>query len=179
VFGADEFRIRDAKGMRHLARLLGNPGREIHALELARDPAMPHEKAPPRDDGLRLDADDGFGPGLDPEAKTAYRNRLVELELEVAEAEGWNDPERAARLMAERQALVRELAAAVGLGGRDRPGGTAPERARVSVTRAIRSAMARIEVQCVPLGAHLEATVRTGTYCVYAPDPRAPIRWQL
>ena len=38
-FGADTFRVRDAKGMRHLARLLASPGREVHALELARSSA--------------------------------------------------------------------------------------------------------------------------------------------
>jgi hypothetical protein len=74
---------------------------------------------------------------------------------------------------------VHELAAAVGLGGRDRPTGSASERGRVSVTRAIRSSMARIADQSQPLGAHLAATVRTGTYCVYAPDPRTPITWEL
>src|SRR4029079_1170282 len=35
-FGPDTCRVRDAKGMRHLSRLLESPGREIHALELAR-----------------------------------------------------------------------------------------------------------------------------------------------
>ena len=178
-FGSDEFRIRDAKGMRHLARLLANPGREIHALDLARDPGTTGGGSATRDAGLSVEVDGGMGPGLDAEAKAAYRSRLVELDLEIAEAEGWNDPERAAQLREERHALVRELAAAVGLGGRDRPTASAPERARVSVTRAIRSAMARIEDQSAPLGAHLGATVRTGTYCVYAPDPRAPISWRL
>jgi hypothetical protein len=30
-----------------------------------------------------------------------------------------------------------------------------------------------------PLGAHLERTVRTGTFCRYSPDPRLPISWRL
>jgi AAA ATPase domain len=178
-FDADEFRIRDAKGMRHLARLLSHPGREMHALDLVRDPGMPTGAGGAANSDLSLDADAGTGPALDPEAKAAYRTRLAELEVELAEAEDWNDPERASRVTAERQALVGELAAAVGLGGRDRPTASLSERARVSVTRAIRSSMARIADQSVPLGAHLEATVRTGTYCVYTPDPRTPIAWDL
>jgi hypothetical protein len=28
------------------------------------------------------------------------------------------------------------------------------------------------------LGRHLAATVRTGRYCSYVPDPRAPIAWE-
>jgi hypothetical protein len=29
------------------------------------------------------------------------------------------------------------------------------------------------------LGRHLAATIRTGRYCSYTPDPRAPISWEL
>ena len=79
------------------------------------------------------------GPTLDAEAKAAYRRRLDDLREELVEAEDWNDPERVARLQAEVGALTHELAAAMGLGGRDRPAGSSAERARVSVTRAIRS----------------------------------------
>ena len=27
------------------------------------------------------------------------------------------------------------------------------------------------------LGEHLDRTIRTGTYCAYVPDPRAPAGW--
>src|SRR4051812_32296740 len=77
----------------------------------------------------------------------------------------------------ESDALVRELSAAVGLGGRDRDTGSSAERARVSVTRAIRTALGRIRGESADLGAHLEVTVRTGTFCSYVPDPRVPIEW--
>ncbi len=53
------------------------------------------------------------------------------------------------------------------------------ERARVSATRAIRSSLARIAEYSGDLSAHLEATVRTGTFCSYTPAPRAPIAWSL
>ena len=75
--------------------------------------------------------------------------------------------------------IAHELGAALGLGGRDRPTGSPSERARISATRAIRAAMARIAEQSPPLGAHFEATIRTGTYCAYVPDPRSPVTWQL
>ena len=53
------------------------------------------------------------------------------------------------------------------------------ERARLSVTRAIRRAQARI-VACHPsLGRHLDTTIRTGTYCAYVPDSRVPITWDV
>ena len=178
-FGAEALRVRDAKGMRHLARLLGAPGRELHALELARLEASTAEVRTVAEPSLSVDGSGDAGPILDAEAKVAYRRRLRDLQDELTEAEGWNDPERVARLEAEAEALTDQLSAALGLGGRDRTTGSAAERARVSVTRAIRAALARIGEHSAALSAHLEATVRTGTFCSYNPDPRAPISWRL
>ena len=73
---------------------------------------------------------------LDAQAKEAYRRRLAEIEEDIEEAQAMGDDERAAQAAAERDFLVRELARAVGLGGRDRRAGSASERARASVTRA-------------------------------------------
>ncbi len=179
----DAFRMRDAKGLHHLARLLAAPGREIHALELAgsdsRAAGVNASYSLAADPALVVGRLGDAGPTLDAEAKAAYRTRLDDLREELAEAEAWNDPERVARLEAEVEALTHELSAALGLGGRDRPAASSAERARVSVTRAIRSALARIAAQNPELGAHLDATIRTGTFCSYTPDPRAPIAWQL
>jgi len=178
-FGSDVFRIRDARGMRHLARLLSVPGREIHAIELSRlDGSGTRPTAATADPAMSVVGSGDVGPTLDAEAKAAYRTRLTEIREELAQAERWNDPERVVRLQAEEDALAHELAAAVGLGGRDRSTASSSERARVSVTRAIRAAMGRIAEQSPSLDAHLEATIRTGTFCSYTPDPRAPIMWR-
>ena len=88
------------------------------------------------------------------------------------------DASRVAQAKAERDFLARELSRAVGLGGRDRRVGSAAERARASVTRAVRQAMGRIRAHHPPLGAHLDRAIRTGTYCAYLPDPRVPITWK-
>ena len=178
-------RLKDAKGLRYLAQLLADPGREYHAIDLE---AAGGQRARPAPSGVR----DGAGPGelrvrpdlgdagelLDAQAKAAYKARLDELEAELEEAEGFNDPGRAATAAAERDFLVDELARAVGLGGRDRRAASHAERARLNVTRAIRAAMANLARANPPLGRHLSATIRTGRYCSYTPDPRAPITWQ-
>ena len=57
---------------------------------------------------------------------------------------GPSGDEREAQAEAERDFLVLEGTRAVGLGGRDRRAVSASERARASVTRAIRQSMARI-----------------------------------
>ena len=65
--------------------------------------------------------------------------------------------------------LSSELARAVGAGGRARRAGSAAERARVAVTRRIRDVMRRVAGQSPEIGRHLEATIKTGLYCVYEP----------
>lgn len=53
------------------------------------------------------------------------------------------------------------------------------EQARVNATRAIKSALQRINAHHPELGSHLAATIRTGAHCTYRPDPRVPITWEL
>jgi hypothetical protein len=178
VFEGRTSRVRDVKGMRYLTRLLADPGREFHAMDLvAGERGGAVESGHPEEDwswGAR-DA----GPLLDARAKEAYRRRLTEIEEDIDEARALGDTERAARAEAEREWLVKELSRAVGLGGRDRAAVSESERARASVTRAIRHAMARIQALDPTLGEHLDRTVRTGTYCAYLPDPRVPVAWQV
>jgi tetratricopeptide (TPR) repeat protein len=173
------FRIRDMKGMRHLARLLAEPGRELHALDLAGADQSNGARSSPEIGEFTSDPFADGGPIIDPEAREAYRSRLAELREDLDEATAWNDPGRAARASSEVDALTQQLAGAVGLGGRDRVATSAAERARLSVTRAIRAALARIGEQSPALGRHLEATIHTGAFCSYIPDPRVPIRWEL
>jgi predicted ATPase/class 3 adenylate cyclase len=155
------FELPDMKGLHYLARLLAQPGCELHVLDLTG--AFP----------------DDAGPTLDERAKREYRRRVRELQEEIEEAESWNDPERASRAQLELDALTRQLAAAVGLGGRDRPTASSAERARVSVRKAVASAIARIGEHDADLGLLLSTTVKTGTYCSYTPDPRLPVAWSL
>jgi hypothetical protein len=120
-----------------------------------------------------------MGAALDAAAKAAYRRRLEDLREELDEAQRWSDPERAARARAEMDFIAGELAAAVGMGGRDRPQGSHAERARVNVTRAIKTAIRRLGDEDPELGAELEATVHTGVFCRFAPHRRRPVRWQV
>jgi tetratricopeptide (TPR) repeat protein len=176
AFDGDAFRLRDSKGLRYLSVLLAAPGREIHSLELV---SAVEGYAPPQMPSgteLRPGAGDA-GQILDARAKAEYAHRLPELESELAEAEEWHDPERASRLRQEIDFLASELGAAVGLGGRDRRAASDAERARVNVTRAIRATMERIAAHSASLSRHLAATVRTGTFCSYQPDPRVPVTW--
>ena len=47
------------------------------------------------------------------------------------------------------------------------------------MTRSIRTALKRIADHDPLLGQELISTVRTGTFCVYEPDPRRPLAWRV
>jgi tetratricopeptide (TPR) repeat protein len=159
VFEGRTVRVRDLKGMRYLAQLLGNPGREFHVLDLVAAETGQHA------------ALGDAGEMLDERAKSAYRRRLAEIEDDIEQARTLGDARRELQADAERDFLVRELARAVGLAGRDRRASSGSERARSGVTRAVRQAIARIGDHHPELGEHLDHAVRTGTYCAYVPDP--------
>jgi tetratricopeptide (TPR) repeat protein len=165
VFEGRTVRVRDLKGMRYLAQLLAHPGREFHVLDLVA-----------AETGQQMALGDA-GEILDERAKSAYRRRLAEIEEDIEQARALGDDRREAQADAERDVLVRELAHAVGLGGRDRRAASASERARSGVTRAIRQGIARIGEHHHELGEHLNQAVRTGTYCAYVPDRGAPTAW--
>jgi tetratricopeptide (TPR) repeat protein len=179
IFNGHSAHVRDLKGMRHLARLLADPGREYHVLDLvaAETGREAHVDSSPAADLPRSALGDA-GEILDPRAKDAYRRRLAEIDDDIEQARAIGDTERVAQADAERDFLVRELARAFGLGGRERRAASASERARAGVTRAVRQAIARIGEHHPALSEHLSRTVRTGTYCAYFPDPRAPAGWR-
>ncbi len=172
--------VKDLKGMHYLARLLADPGREFHVVDLvlaASGGAVPAQRSAPGESGLSQPGD--AGEVLDARAKKAYRRRLAEIDEDIEDARAAGDGEREAQAEIERDFLLRELSRAVGISGRDRRAGSASERARVSVTRAVRKALSRIREHHPPLAEHLDRAIRTGTYCAYLPDPRAPVGWRL
>ncbi len=175
--------MKDLKGLRYLARLIAHPGHDWHALDLVADTVGVPAAGAGADDRL-LDADvqvgrpSDAGELLDAPARTAYRKRIAALRASMEEAHSRGDASAEDQAEEELRFLTRELAAAVGLGHRPRRAGDTAERARLSVTKAIKAAIARVEDHSPALGAHLRATVRTGTYCSYTP-PGDGFSWQL
>ena len=165
-----ELRLKHARGLEQLAILLAEPGEPRWAIELAADPSA--------EDGRAADIGDA-GELLDAQARRSYAERASELEQELADAQGDSDVGRIESIRAEMEQLATELSAAVGLGGRARRAGSSAERARQSVTKAIRGAIKRIAEASAPLGDHLERSVRTGISCVFDPDPNAPLRGRI
>jgi tetratricopeptide (TPR) repeat protein len=180
IFDGHTVHLRDLKGMRYLARLLADPGREYHVLDLVAIETSPGTRAGSGQAGdLPRSALGDAGEIIDSRAKDAYRQRLAEIDDDIEQAHATGDTDRAVQANTERDFLIRELGRAFGLSGRGRRAASASERARAGVTRAIRQAIARINEHHPRLGEHLNRTIRTGTYCAYSPDPRAPAGWEL
>ncbi|MGH8899316.1 MAG: hypothetical protein ACRDZ4_20380 [Egibacteraceae bacterium] len=93
------------------------------------------------------------------------------------ELDAADDPELRTRLSAEMDMLAQQLASAMGLGGRDLKAASAAERARLNVTNRLGAAIRKIAAHDPVLSHHLDAAVRTGTFCSYRPEPAARIAW--
>ncbi len=163
--GAEESAIPARRGLEHLHALLTRPGIEVPALQLA--------------GGAQTVEQAGLGELVDAEGLATYRRRLAEIDTELDDADARGDAARGSTLAAERDALLAEVSAATGLGGRPRTSGSGAERARVTVRKAIASALDAIHGADPVVAHHLVMHVRTGLRCCYEPDPDAPVEWRL
>jgi hypothetical protein len=175
AYEGTSFRVKDSKGLGYVATLLRHPGVEFHALDLiAGDHAS--ESGEPSDLSVRRDLGDA-GELLDRKARSAYKQRLHDLRERLEEAKALGAADAATHVEEEIDFLTRELSRAVGLGNRERRAGSVAERARLNVTRAIKAAEEMITALNPLLGGHLRSTIRTGTFCVYQPDPGDRVSW--
>ena len=147
------FRVKHAKGMEYLDDLLRSPGREVDVLVLAGADEAPEDAGAVLDDRAEQ-AGGARGPGRSARRSgAAGRSRTREPRARGARGGGG-------------AARVR------GGAGRTRSKGgveRAGVRARVNVQRRLKDAIRRIAEHEAALGRYLDATVRTGTYCVYRP----------
>jgi hypothetical protein len=158
--------LRPLRGLTYLHELIGRSGATLSAVDLVTGG---------RGTVLQPDVDTL----IDRQAAAAYRGRLAAIHDELAKAEEWSDAGRIEALTDEREALLDELSAAAGLGGRARGTGSTQERARVAATKAIATAIERITLVDEVLGEHLRQSIRTGRECSYRPAPSDDVAWVL
>jgi predicted ATPase len=152
--------VKSSKGLADLTRLLAQPGRELHCLELMG--ALVEESA--------------VDEAIDVTARRQMEERVRDLQADIDQADADHDVARAERAREELDAVVDHLMVALGLAGRGRRSGSSAERARSAVTQRIRSTIRRLAAVHPELGRHLDASVTTGTFCCY--DPEHPVVWQ-
>jgi hypothetical protein len=156
--------VPDLVGMAYLAELVAHPAQPISALTLTGGGSS----GEPRHEII------------DRQARDAYTLRARELAGDLAEAETDNDLGRADRLRIELDAVVEQIEAATGLGGRPRAFTNEHERARTSVRKAIKRAIDEIRRADPVVAEILDAAVVTGSVCMYTPASSPHnVRWTV
>ena len=157
--------IGDSVGMTYICRLLQSGGQDIHAATL-------------RGAGISKDKTIVLGSAgevIDDRARREYKERITEIDEDLAEAESNHDFARKDRLNEEREALIKEIARSTGLHGENREASSDRERARQSVSAAIHRALKAIKKEHEPLWQHLTNSLKIGEFLSYQPDQ--PTTW--
>ena len=176
--------LKATRGLDCLGHLLRHPGLELHVSELLAtrlDLTAPSLLSHMGEVGVHavIAGFHGAGVILDPRAKSEYKQRIDELRHDLEEAERFNDSYRAATARTEMRAIADQLAAAVGLGGRNRRASSEAERARSAVTKRIKATINKIRQVMPALGQHLATRIKTGYFCSYNPHPDRPVSWKF
>ena len=153
--------------MQYLVALLRNPHHAFSVLELTVSLGGANEGKESTDRGI-------FGP----QTRATYKQRLQDLQTALEEAREFNDLHRVERIQEEIETVTQELMHLLGRGKNQERTASAAERARSSMTHAIKAALRKISEHHPTLGQHLTATIKTGAFCSYTPDPRIPVSWE-
>jgi hypothetical protein len=160
-FEKESASLKNSVGMRHIARLLATPGREWHSADLLAKEAG-HCGPTPVGSG---------GEATDKVSIRSYHARLQQLADDLAEAKMENDVHRQAEIREEAKKIEAHLKSTTGLGEEPRTAADDNEKARQTVTTAIRRAVKSTEKKHRYLWEHLRKHLKTGVFCSYGPDP--------
>jgi hypothetical protein len=178
----------DTKGLRYIAYLLQNQGKEVPVAELyyainptdieTIDSTYSAMTADQLDElGLSLGDLGDAGDTLTPEGKSRLEQAIRVLQEQIDEAREFGNDEKAAKLEQEQEEILSHITTESGLGGKPRKASSSIERLRKAVTKRIRDDIKKITTTCPDLGHHLNETIRTGTQCHYSPHPS--VEWLI
>jgi tetratricopeptide (TPR) repeat protein len=146
--------VANLVGMQYVKALVDRPREDVPAAELAGAGVV---------DGARHEL-------ADRQTLDHYRQRVRELDAEIADADDDADLARAERLRMEREDLRDELSRVLGMAGSQRTFADTSERARTAVAKAVKRAIEAIDEVEPKLAEHLRTSIVTGRVCRY--DPR-------
>jgi hypothetical protein len=146
--------LKNTKGFHDILKLLLNPEKEFHCMELMG--AMPSKNL--------------GTPTLDQKAKIEYKMQIRKLSIKIEDAKELNDVDLLSKLQEEYDDLMKHLSQSLGLAGKPRKIGSEVEKARSAVTWRIRSSIKKINKVHPALGKHLSKSISTGTFCAYKPE---------
>lgn len=161
AYSGESVIVPDLKGYGDIMILLQRPEEEIHCSELIGE-VVANEK------GIDL---------IDQKAKKDYKDRLLELQQDISNAEELNNYEEANRLQLEYDTVLQHLTLTLGLAGKTRTSTSQIDKARSAVTWRIRNAIKKLEEVHPSLSKHLSNAIKTGTFCSYKPEH--PTEWHF
>ncbi len=183
------FRLKDSKGLQHIAQLLEHPQREYFVTDLVMTEMPPTSGAAAQLGrltseqlsrlGMRRTSGAAADAPIDAQARSDYKRHLDLLRQQLSEATEFNEVDRAARLQGEIDLLADELLSGGSRASQRSLRAAHVERARLNVTRTIKAALGRIGARDPDLGRYLSNTIKTGAFCSYTPDPLAAIAWMF
>jgi hypothetical protein len=181
AFNGKTCQFGDSVGFSHLHTLLASPGQQIASVTLTRGDSLDsnHIAIQPGmtvEGFVPLELSDS-GPLLDLRAKHAYRRQIALLEEKALEAGQCGDSATVNRANQEIGVLRQQLSSCEDRFGRDRRAGDSQDRARSSVSKALKRATELLADWNPDLGEHLDRSIKKGKYCSYAPD--VPVDWHL
>lgn len=184
VYGGKCIRLPNRKGLKLIAILLANPGRELHVLSLVQlieglDPESIGKRPMGATDLGEMNLEGGLGPLIDDRARLEYGAEIKALEEQIEEAERFCEVAKASLLREHLQRLIDELAKTVGFRGKRRPICDAGERARTKIRKNFKSTLEAIRGVHESLGDYLEKHVKTGCFCSYNPVSHSDDKWTI
>lgn len=108
--GGETVPLNKQKGAEYLTHLLSSPGKSVSVLDLVANGTM--------DEQTRAAMKAGGFDVVDYQQVVQFREHLSEMEKEIAEAQEYNDHERAEQLRVKKEQLLRQLKEMVGPGGK-------------------------------------------------------------
>jgi hypothetical protein len=174
VFRGDKFSQKHQLGLAYIRELLGKPDKQINCLDLAR--ACNPQSTRSRKGLVEADevhqADSSQESSLDTRATKEYKEKLAEIEEELAEAQENQDMGKIEKLQEDKALLAGELKKAG-----HRKQAPAVKQARTSVSNAITRAIDNIGQNNEDAGKFLKQSIETGTTCRYKSDRN--VTWEL
>jgi hypothetical protein len=185
-FEGNHISVKHSLGLTYIGYLLANPEQDVSVFDLVslerKDEANPtsseystmtHDQLEAEGMSVRFGLGDA-GEILDAQAKKQFKERLDDIREELAYTKANGDICQAEKLENEKDAIMQQLNAAIGLGGRGRKAGSVAERARISVSQNIHKAIKNMSKHDQKLAQFLNNSIKTGITCKYAPDQDIP-----
>ena len=179
-------RIKDTKGCMYVRQLLANPKASYTATQLqafADKPMLADEDYSSMsaeglaEEGLTVSASSA-DEVLDPKALKDYRQSLKTIDEQIKEAEKKGMTEKVSRLKQQKAGIEQFLQKNTNIQGESRKMPNESEKIRQAVRGAIATVSKNLNKELPGLGKHLQASIKTGHTCTYAPE-QPLLRWQV